>query len=237
MKERVQSVKLLSNTPQPNRTVFVLGSTGCGKTTVAANLLLQESRFVIFDTRGEFSAAGIHNAVVCCTVSTFVQALNDGTERVIFNAAKYARELSVALNAVLVHLFDFQEANKHLGSVTFALDELNKFVHVNTRPPEALKDAIERGRGFGVEKLFCAQWFNTIPTWARDSFSELYVFQHTEKQGLAMLESYGFNAEEIRTLPQHVALYRSRSGVIEQIRFVPEVAHVQRKEEETLCRN
>lgn len=223
MEVETKSVLLLPDTGEANVTKFILGATGSGKTTLAANLVKDETRFVIFDTRGEFDPTFFNcHICVCCDSTGFIRALNQGEQKIIFILATYdddgqEQELDFALNTLQA----FQMANKDTGlpPVTIVLDELNKFVS-GQNTCHGLREVIQRGRGKNIQKIFGAQWFGTIPTWVRDSFSEIYAFRHNDKQGLARLEDYGFDSEQLKNLPQYNCLYCGKNGV-KQMRLTP----------------
>lgn len=114
---------------------------------------------------------------------------------------------------------EFQKLNKSkLPSVTFVMDELNAYV-ASSKCPAGLKDVIMRGGGLNIKKVFGGQWFNHIPPFMRDSFSEIYVFRHSEPRGLAMLENYGFNETVVRTLPPYTVCHLS-GGVVTTLKLV-----------------
>lgn len=203
----------------PNKTIFVLGSTGSGKTTLIANLILQCPRFVLFDTRNEYDPFFFTgNVTLCGSLTEFCAALNEVRERIIY---KLTDNQEAILEGALNCLYTFQEANAandDLPPLTVILDELNRFADTNSWP-ETLQEIVQRGRDFKIEKIFGAQWFGTIPTWVRDSFSEIYVFRHSDPNGLKLLERFGFDADDIKNLPLHVCLHTGKNG-IEKIRLI-----------------
>lgn len=209
-------VKLLKSGP-PNDTIFVLGSTGCGKTTLIANLALTRKRFVIIDTKEDFPETFFTGAV-SCDASGFLNSLNSGLERIIVQLWK-TEDQEQSLAYCCEALMRFHTANPGIET-TFILDELNHFVYVN-HCPDSLRDIVLRGRSVGIRKIFGAQWFGTIPTWLRDSFTEIYTFRHNDETGVERLEQFGFDPEEVRTLPQYTCLY-SGKGEQEMISLIAE---------------
>lgn len=197
-------VKLFDERTPPNDTVFVLGSTGCGKTTLIANLLLQRQTFVIIDVKDEYPANFFH-AKTCYSLRAFAESLNKGEAKIILRTSAAEVDINDFVSLACSQLMDFQRVNKN-RYCTFAMDEMNQFVTPNSSP-QGLQDIIQRGRGLYLSKIFGAQWFNSCPTWARDSFSEMYVFRHNEKRGLEMLEEYGFERDTVRNLPMHTCLH------------------------------
>lgn len=213
MSDETISVELFNDRSEPNSTVFVLGATGCGKTTLMANLLKQRQRFVIVDTREEYPPQFFGNHVkVCKTIHEFVDALNAPTERIIVRPPGTVDD-EWFMDLLCYQLIEFQKLNPNCIT-TFSTDEFNRFV-TPLKCPNGLRELVQRGRGHHVEKIFGAQWFNTIPTWARDSFSEIYVFRHSEPRGLAMLAAYGFNPDAVNRLPPHTVLHMNAGQVKE----------------------
>lgn len=214
MNERVLKLKLLSGNTPENTTVFVLGATGCGKTTLIANLLRTDERFVVFDIRSEFEAEFFHGCCYVSTIQELADCMNNGIDKIIFRGDGSEETLDSFLSYILA----FQLSNKHLGSVTIVIDELNKYVE-RSKCPQSIKEVVQRGRIYGIKKLFGAQWFATIPTWTRDSFSEIYAFRHTDKNGLNLLETYGIDSVEVSQLMPRQCLHLF-GGTLERISLV-----------------
>lgn len=202
----------------------MLGKTGCGKSTLVANMLLKDSRFLIFDVKDEYLPEWFDGCVMVSNLHEFIGHLNNGTKRIIFRAANNTFT-DPLVNYACFQLIEFMRINKGLR-VTLAMDELNRFVTPHSCPA-GLRELIQRGRSHGVEKIFGAQWFSTIPTWTRDSFSEVYAFRHTEPRGLALLESYGLNSAVVQNLPPHTALHYDKEGELTVVKLQ---AYGQRKQ-------
>ncbi len=220
--EKVETIKVrLLKAGAPNVTKFVLGATGSGKTTLIANLICECPRFLAFDTRAEYSCEFFEkDCLIVGTSNELADALNSGRNRIIFRVPAGVEEADATLEAALLTVYEFQRLNctGDLGPITVCLDELNRFASTH-QCPFALAEIIQRGRDYKIQKIFGAQWFSTIPTWIRDSFSELYVFRHTDKAGLILLENYGFEREEVRELPPYTCLYSGKNG-IQRIKIV-----------------
>jgi len=225
MQDKEVSVKLLPRGKGENKTDFILGRTGSGKTTIIANLLLHVQRWVIFDVKGDFTAEFFGEEVVTINkLSEFADALNNGKHKILFDLQGFTNDVEQYLDAALLQLYEFQKANvdnPDLPPITMVLDELNRFVSTHTNDMPGLSEMIQRGRGFAIQKIFGAQWFGTIPTWVRDSFSAMWVFRHNDKRGLLLLEDYGFDPEEVKNLPQYTCLHLT-SGGIERLTIVPD---------------
>jgi hypothetical protein len=176
-----------------------------------ANLLLEEERFIIFDTRNEYDPHFFEGEIsVVNDMQNFLTALNDAKQKIIFKF-----DDDEQFSAALRQLYEFQKQNAdipELPPVRISIDELNRFADTHNAP-ESLREIIQRGRDYKINKLLGAQWFGTIPTWIRDSFSEIYTFRHSDPRGLALLELYGFEKEEVRELPQYQCLHNSKTGI------------------------
>jgi len=227
----VKQVRLLKNGPA-NETIFILGPTGRGKTTLVANLLSERSRFVIFDAKNDYYPEFFGGDVAeVSTVEAFAEALQNGQDRIIFRVASVDEAADELLDSALGYLNAFQfaniEANPDFPGIAVSLDELNRFAETHSCPQQ-LREEIERGRDYKITKIFGAQWFNSIPTWMRSSFSEIYTFQYSESIGLKRLEDYGLPADEVKALPPYVCLHTGKNGV-EKIRLVPSPGETKRQ--------
>lgn len=220
MKERELKVELLK-AGKPNDTVFVLGATGCGKTTLIANLARERKRFIIIDTKDDFPPSFFPDAVIVDSLPYLRSVLNSGRDRIIVQLWKFNQDIDTAFADVCAMQYDFHLRNAHIEGLetTFLLDETNAFCYVN-RCPQSFGDIIQRGRGVGIRKIFGAQWFGTIPIWARETFTEIYTFRHSDEVGLDRLEQYGFDRDEVTSLPDFTCLYAGK-GKHEKISLIP----------------
>jgi hypothetical protein len=194
-----------------------LGQTGCGKTTLIANLAKQRERFIIFDTKEDFPADFFVGAAEVDSVQKFVEQLNRGSVWIIVQLWK-VEDPEEFLNRCCACIMRWHTLNLGKVETTIVLDEANNFVHVNHCDPE-LRNIIQRGRSIGLRKIFGAQWFGTIPTWMRDSFTEIYTFKHVDEVGVERLESFGFDPEQVKTLPEYNCLYAAK-GQVEQLELI-----------------
>ncbi len=213
------AVRLLPSAGTVNSTIFVLGATRRGKTQLIANLVAECPRFVVFDMKNEYAPEFFgNNCKVASNTSEFVHFLNENESQIIFNLSGYPPDdADLVLSNALLTLYQFQLVNIDSGlpPVTVALDELNRFVETRTAPL-GIKELIQRGSGVRIEKIFGAQWFGTVPSWVRDSFTEIYVFKHNDPAGLQRLSQAGFNPDEVKNLPKYHVLHEN-GGNIEMI--------------------
>lgn len=205
-------VRLMKDGPQ-NVTLFVLGATGSGKSTLMANILDRQQRFVIFDTRKEYDPDFFQGTkpLIVNTPEELLTALNSSSQRIIFRVPLSTGDES--LNKGLDYLYHFQERN-HLAlpPIMVSIDETNRFAETMDWP-QWLQEIVQTGRDYKIHKLFGAQWFGILPTWFRDSFSEVYAFRHTDPAGVNLLGRYGFFAEDLTNLPEHTVLYSDKKTV------------------------
>lgn len=201
-------VRLLPNTGEGNSTVFILGPTGSGKTTLLANLLRQRERFIVIDSKKDYSAQYFGQDVIeVSDVNHLLGALNGGVERIIFALYEVQSEYKAeTLSMAMLVCFEFQLQNPQLPPLTIALDELDAYVTSKGAPP-GIKKIIEMGRSVRIHKIFGGQWFADIPSWARDTFSEIYAFAHHDINGLARLNQFGFDPEIVRDLAPFTCCY------------------------------
>lgn len=219
MDAEILNVKLLNPDGKSNSTKFLLGATGSGKTNLMANLLLDSPRWLLFDTKNDFGNAEEFFALNICRISSvkdLADALNDDKRRIIFELFQHTEEMEQRFNDAMLMAYEFQLANREvteLPPLTICTDELNRFAESKRTVPIGLNEVVARGRDLNIEKVFGAQWFNTLPPSIRDSFSEIYVFRHSDKNGLALLENFGFAADEVKELPRYVCLHASVDGI------------------------
>lgn len=217
-----KKVFLLKNGPA-NNTIFVLGGTGKGKTSLIATLLLEVDSFVIFDAKNDYYPEyfGVEETQVVNNLHELAEALNGGFSKIIFRITSIDESSDELLDNALEYICQFQTAQlkafPNAPSITISLDELNRFAETHSKT-KWMGEIIERGRDYKIHKLFGAQWFNTIPTWMRASFSEIYTFDYKESVGLKRLADYGFDEEEVKNLPKHHCLHLGENGV-EMIRL------------------
>lgn len=218
MQAEIRQVKLLNPDGKANSTKFMLGATGSGKTNLIANELLDSPRWILFDTKNDFATADSFfggEVTRCGSVAELATAMNDDKRKIIFELYKHVAEMDDLFDETIMFIWDFQLANKDSGlpEVDIAVDELNRFVESKKSICPGMIEIVQRGRDLGVKKIFGAQWFNTIPPYIRDSFSEMWIFNHTDKNGLATLENFGFASDEVKNLPRYVALHRDANGI------------------------
>lgn len=207
-KHQDYKVKLLPNSGETNSTVFVLGATGSGKTTLIANLVRSRPRFVVIDSKKDYDPTFFGNLTKSSgTLNEFVEQLNNGADQIVFRLHEHDDKEEILSVLLEKCIFEFQLANfKTLPPLTIALDELDSYV-TSRGAPAGIKKVIEQGRSVRIQKVFGAQWFGDVPTWARDTFSEIYTFAHYDKNGLQRLEQFGFDADQVKSLPPYVVSY------------------------------
>lgn len=213
-------VKLLKDGP-PNETIFVLGATGSGKTTLIANILADRERFLIFDAKNDYDESAFENTVTVFDERQMAVKFNAGANRVIFKLPATESDSDLRLDSALEWICLYQKNNLSKQPLCISLDELNRFCESTRSCPEYLSEIIQRGRDYKIVKIFGAQWFNKIPPFMRDSFSEIYTFRHSEKVALCRLEDYGLDSETVKTLPAHTCLHSGKNGV-QKIRLIPD---------------
>lgn len=216
-------VELLPNSGEKNSTVFVLGATGSGKTTLIANLARKAERLIVIDSKKDYAPEFFGNLCkMTPDFSLFVDWLNNGEEKIIFELHKHSGNTrEEVLSVILQTIFEFQLLNyKSLPPLVIALDELDSYVSSRVAPP-GIELVIKQGRSVRIEKIFGGQWFAGIPAWARDTFTEIYAFAHYDKNGLLRLEQFGFDPDQVKNLPQYVCAYVGK-GETKTVRLLAE---------------
>lgn len=212
------SVELLPGQPCPNSTIFVLGGTGSGKTTLMANLIRERPRFILVDTKNDFPPEFFGSAcVVVKDLNDLIANLNVGKTKIIYKLeVADEKQRDEIMSQICMTAWQMQERNPGLPPLTVACDEFNAFVGPSSCP-YGLQEIIQRGRSVKIEKIFGAQWFNHCPAFARDSFSEIYVYAHYEEIGLNKLAGFGFDPNEVKQLPQFTCLHKKGASKIETV--------------------
>ena len=200
----------------PNSTIFVLGATGSGKTQLIADLVLQCPRFVIFDTRKDFEEKFMRATVVFSPKEMLEKLANKATQRIVFRLSVFdTAGFDIAMKAI----YQFQELNhKLLPPIKVVVDELNRFADSGAWG-ENFATVIQNGRDYKIEKVFGAQWFGSLPTWVRDTITEIYAFKHTDDAGVDRLQKFGFFGDDLRNLPPYHTLYYGK-GEVKTVKIV-----------------
>jgi hypothetical protein len=224
METRNVEVELLK-AGKPNETIFILGATGCGKTTLIANIARNRQRAIIFDCKEDYPQEFFPGSVLCKNPGELANALNVGATKIIIPL--YSGDETLFDKCCDV-IYRWHVAQGGKFETYFVHDELNAITE-HGQVSEEFRNVAQRGRSVGIKKVFAAQWFGNLPTWLRDSFTEIYTFQHTDETGLDRLERFGFDAEQVRNLAPYSCLHR-KGSTIELVTLTPAKGTTQKTE-------
>lgn len=147
--------------------LFIAGMTGCGKTTLARELLRGRKHVVVYDWKGNIHWPGYRRYT---TLKECVRAGNAGKITKIIYAPNKAE-----LRDPEMHEAFFRWVYER-GNCTLYIDEVSS-VTTNNDIPDGYKDCLVRGREQGVETVSSSQRPTGIPQWILSEAERFYVFR------------------------------------------------------------
>jgi hypothetical protein len=185
-----------------------LGASGTGKTTFALRYLLNSQARVVFlyDPIGEFSSRlkipaatngfGLNTSLLSGWVCFDPSELFPGQRQAGFDFfCEYA----------------FAVSERFTGRKIFVVDEVQDYLAPQSIPQE-LADIAEKGRKRELEIVAMSQRPNEVNGAFINQATEIVCFGLGSVNDAKKLEGYGFNAEEIRALPDRAFIARTRRG-------------------------
>lgn len=174
-----------------NEITVILGKKGCGKTSLAWNLIRELPRLLIFDFNREYS--GFY------TVSTpqdliAVMKLNfEGNFRVCYQPSPD---------------FDIEEHFTHLSAAVFCIPNMTllaeeiDLVSNAGMMPDGLKKIINYGRHRGISLIALSRRAHKVPRDLTANADKIYTFAQFEPRDIKYLEEYtgGLSEGEVITL-------------------------------------
>jgi hypothetical protein len=185
----------------------IFGASGSGKTTFALKVLANlpaKLRFV-FDPEGEFShRLGLP---LCQTFAELDAAVSTGW--VCFDPFGEFEEPDEGLRFFCRWAFELCETLP--GRKVLMIDELQEHIDGHKIPPE-LSSLVWRGRRRGLDSIFIGQSPNLLNNRVRLQLTEVVCFQLTDERALEFPAVFGFNVDELKTLPQFRYVCRTKRG-------------------------
>lgn len=166
---------------------MVLGKTGSGKTTLAKELLNRHRRVLVIDTAHEYPGT------VSYAFDDLVDSLN------LCGADSFILTLRPEDPLDVEYMFRLAWV---LGSCCVVLEEADQWVSSASMSDDLAK-LISMGRHRKISVIAVARVVPEIPIQLRRQFTEFYSFRQSEPRDLQLLSAYGFNAEELASLPDH----------------------------------
>ena len=166
---------------------MIQGQRGCGKTTLAQELIKNNNRLFIFDTLGEYEGSGVLFYEYSGVLDFWAKHHNDNF-RIIF----------CPLNPNLVFP-DICDLVYECGNMTFLVEEIDSFL--TSAMPEYFLNIVQRGRHKNIELIGITQRPYTIPPLLRSQCKVLYSFCQREQRDIDWLKSFiGNDGEKIKNL-------------------------------------
>jgi hypothetical protein len=185
----------------------IFGGSGSGKTTLALKVLANlpaRLRF-IFDPEGEFSHR--MNLPLCQSFADLDAAVPTGW--VAFDPFGEFETPDEGLRFFCKWAFEVCE--RMPGRKILMIDELQEHIDGH-RIPSELSSVVWRGRRRGLDSIFIGQSPNLLNNRVRLQLTEVVCFQLTDDRALEFPGNFGFNVEELRTLPQFRYVCRTKRG-------------------------
>lgn len=96
------------------------------------------------------------------------------------------------------------------SSCLFACDELQQLVGNNM--PWEFKCIIQTGRRWGIDSAIVSQQLNEIPNTLRNQCTEVVTFQHSDPYVLGVMDTWGFDPDQVNGLAIGEYLWRDDRG-------------------------
>lgn len=185
----------------------IFGASGSGKTTFALKVLanMKARLRLIFDPEGEFSAR--LGLPLCRTFAQLDAAVPTGWA--CFDPYDEFENPEDGIRFFCRYAFEVSE--RMPGRKVLMVDELQELLSGHKIPPE-LASVVWRGRRRGLDSVFIGHAPNELHNTVRSQLTEVVCFQLTDANALDFPQGFGFNPEELRTLPQFRYVCRTKRG-------------------------
>lgn len=181
--------------------VAVMGSTGCGKSTMVKAVFLKKSdrRRVIWDYKREYGAD--YGDLITESLEEVIQALKNPTFRIVFRPSFD--------DSLRVKQFDlFCKALWHAGNLKVLIEELG-LVTTAQRAPAGWKQLSCTGRSQGVYIIATSQRPGQVDKDFWDNVSEIFCFTLGPKGRLVLAAELDVTEDDIKALETHQYLHKN----------------------------
>ncbi len=188
--------------------LLITGRSGTGKSTYWTRYVCQAPHRYkfLFDHEGEFSyRLGLP---ACLTDQDLLAAVPGGW--ILFDPVElFPGDTPAGFDYFCE--WSFQVSTVLPGEKLFACDELQKLIGTNACPWEFCL-LYETGRRYGIDTVLISQQPNLIHNRIRNPLTEVITFQQMDGNAMEFLESYQFDAGQVRSLAPGEFICRQVSG-------------------------
>lgn len=198
------------NRHHPPFRLGVFGKSGYGKTEFVLRYLRGVAKakcIFIYDPEGEFAEElGTYGAR---TPAELVAQIKSGW--VVYDPSQMFRGNFVAGFNFFCD-FAFKASQTFRGRKIFVSDECWRYLRTSELP-EPVAELLNTGRRHELDSIFISQRPNKINNEIRDSLTEVVCFRLVTDRALEFPEEYGFDPQEVRSLPKYHYISMNDAGV------------------------
>ena len=184
------------------KVILILGQRGSGKSYLAGEMLACYSRYLIYDTLGEYSRGVIFLSLA--ELKAFWGKTYSGNFRLIYQPVNPIEDFDEVCDLVY-----------ELGDMMFLVEEIDTFCSSQTIST-SFANIIQRGRHKDITLIGVSQRPYGINRLITSQAKEIYSFLHREPRDVDYLKFFiGSEAERVRSLPRyHYLLWQGGKGII-----------------------